>query len=198
MPPGLLPGGQEVVPGQPGLPPADDHEAWSRLFGQIAIYTLLEDRVDAFDDLTADVVALVSIREPDTLVYIVHAVPSAPMQRILYEVYRDREAYEEHRRQPYIAKFELDRRPYVLATNVIELGLQRAKVSPGPSVADLLSGPPGGMPAAAHQGGTAPGGAAAGPARPGTAGPGTAGPGRRAAGPGGGTASLGHGPQRLP
>src|SRR5258708_12508573 len=61
------------------------------------------------------------------------------MQRILYEVYRDRTAYEAHRRQPYVVAFEADRRPYVLATNVIELGLQQAKVSPLPSVSDLLS-----------------------------------------------------------
>ena len=128
------------------MPLADDHEAWSRLFGQIAIYTLQEDRVDAFDGLTEGVVELVRAREPDTLVYIVHAVPSAPTQRILYEVYRDREAYEAHKRQPYIAKFEMDRRPYVLATNVIELGLQRAKVSPIPAPPDLPGRPGGGPP----------------------------------------------------
>jgi quinol monooxygenase YgiN len=109
------------------------------LFGQIAIYTLLEDRVDEFDRLTRQVVKLVRAQEPDTLVYIVHAVPSAPMQRILYEVYRDRAAYEAHRRQPYVVAFEADRRPYVLATNIIELGLQQAKVSPLPSVSDLLA-----------------------------------------------------------
>jgi hypothetical protein len=61
------------------------------------------------------------------------------MQRILYEVYRDRDAYENHKRQPYVAGFERDRRPYVLATNLIELGLQQAKVSPLPSISDLLS-----------------------------------------------------------
>ena len=121
------------------MPPADDHEAWSRLFGQIAIYTLLEDCVDAFDELTEGVVERVRAREPGTLVYIVHAVPSAPMQRILYEVYRDREAWEEHKQKPYIAKFEFERRPYVLATNVIELGLQRAKLSPSSSLDQLLS-----------------------------------------------------------
>ena len=60
------------------------------------------------------------------------------MQRILYEVYRDREAYEAHKRQPYVLAFEADRRPFVLATNIIELGLQQAKVSPLPSVSDLL------------------------------------------------------------
>jgi quinol monooxygenase YgiN len=109
------------------------------MFGQIAIYTLLEDRVDDFDRLTKKVVRQVQEQEPDTLVYIVHAVPAAPMQRILYEVYRDRTAYEDHKQQPYVVDFEADRRPYVLATNVIELGLQQAKVSPLPSVSDLLS-----------------------------------------------------------
>lgn len=108
------------------------------LFGQIAIYTLIEDRVDDFDRLTGKVVAQVRAHEPDTLVYIVHAVPSAPLQRILYEVYRDRAAYEDHQRQPYVLRFESDRRPYVLATNVIELGLQQAKVSPLPSVVTNL------------------------------------------------------------
>jgi quinol monooxygenase YgiN len=113
----------------------------AELFGQIAIYTVLEDRVDEFDKLTARVVEQVSSREPDTLVFIVHAVPSAPMQRILYEVYRDRAAYQWHNQQPYVRQFEADRRPYVLATNVIELGLQQAKVSPFPSVADLFGEP---------------------------------------------------------
>jgi len=111
------------------------------LFGQIAIYTLTEERTSDFDRLSERVVEQVRADEPDTLVFIVHAVPSAPMQRILYEVYRDRAAFDRHRRQPYIAKFEADRRPYVLATNVIELGLQQAKVSPFPSIADLFGEP---------------------------------------------------------
>ncbi len=111
------------------------------LFGQIAIYTLLEDRVEEFDQLTERVVERVRASEQDTLVFIVHAVPSAPMQRILYEVYRDRAAYERHRKQPYVVRFEADRRPYVLATNVIELGLQQAKVSPFPSVSELFGEP---------------------------------------------------------
>ena len=94
-----------------------------------------------FDQLTGRVVEQVRSREPDTLVFIVHAVPSAPMQRILYEVYRDRSAYQWHTQQPHVQQFEADKRPYVLATNVIELGLQQAKVSPFPSVSDLFSEP---------------------------------------------------------
>src|SRR5260370_5705136 len=100
---------------------------------------MLEGRVGEFDRLTERVVKAVGAKERGSLVYSVHAVPSAPMQRILYEVYRDRTAYEAHRRQPYVVAFEADRRPYVLATNIIELGLQQAKVSPLPSVSDLLS-----------------------------------------------------------
>jgi quinol monooxygenase YgiN len=113
----------------------------AQLFGQIAIYTLLEDRVDEFDQLAERVVEQVRSGEPDALVFIVHAVPSAPMQRILYEVYRDRVAYQRHVRLPHVMQFETDRRPYVLATNVIELGLQQAKVSPFPSVAELFGEP---------------------------------------------------------
>jgi len=122
----------------------DDDPAERRraeLFGQITIYTLLEDRLEAFDTLTERVVAQVRKREPDTLVFIVHAVPSAPAQRILYQVYRSRAAYQRHLEQPYIHQFDLDRRPLVLATNVVELGLQQAKVSPFPSVAELFPEP---------------------------------------------------------
>jgi quinol monooxygenase YgiN len=122
-------------------PAGQDDAPREELFGQIEIYTLIEDQAEEFDRLTERVVSQVRSGEPSTLVYIVHAVPSAPMQRILYEVYRDRPAYEQHLRQPYVSQFEEDRRPYVLATNVIELGLQHAKVSPFPSIADLFGEP---------------------------------------------------------
>jgi quinol monooxygenase YgiN len=122
-------------------PAAGADRSRADLFGQIAIYTLLEDGVQEFDQLTERVVERVRASEQDTLVFIVHAVPSAPMQRILYEVYRDRAAYERHRKQPYVLRFEADRRPYVLATNIIELGLQQAKVSPFPSVFELFGEP---------------------------------------------------------
>lgn len=123
----------------------DDEEPADRrrsdLFGQITIYTLVENRVEGFDRVTERVVEQVRRREPDTLVFIVHAVPSAPNQRILYQVYRSRAAYERHLGQPHIQQFDLDRRPYVLATNVVELGLQQAMVSPFPSVEELYPEP---------------------------------------------------------
>jgi quinol monooxygenase YgiN len=120
---------------------AGDAQA-GQMFGQITIYTLLDDRLEDFDRMTERVVEQVRSLEPGTLVYIVHAVPTAPMQRILYEVYRDRAAYDEHMAQPYVARYVAERRSMVLATNAIELGLQQAKVSPLPSysaISDILS-----------------------------------------------------------
>jgi quinol monooxygenase YgiN len=110
-------------------------EETARLYGQIAIYTLIDGQAEEFDRLAQAVVEKVKALEPDTLAYIVHGVPSAPMQRILYEVYRDEAAFTQHGQQPYIQDFEEERKPYVLATNVIELGVRQAKLSP-------LGGPP--------------------------------------------------------
>ncbi|HYB15841.1 MAG TPA: hypothetical protein VEF71_10270, partial [Streptosporangiaceae bacterium] len=63
----------------------------------------------------------------------IHLVPNAPMQRIFYEIYRDREAFDSHERQPYMQRFVAERRSCVLATNVIELRLKYAKVAPLPN-----------------------------------------------------------------
>jgi quinol monooxygenase YgiN len=134
-------GGWRDTPPRPASTVGSQLNGRDDLFGQIAIYTLLEDRVDDFDRLIEHLVHDVRAKEPDTLVYIVHAVPSSPMQRILYEVYRSRGAYDRHLQRPYVLKFESERRPYVLATNVIELGLQQAKVSPFPSVTELFPEP---------------------------------------------------------
>jgi quinol monooxygenase YgiN len=117
---------------------ASDRAVTERLYGLIAIYTLAEGRADEFDALAESVVEEVRLHEPDALVYAVHSVPNAPMQRIFYEVYRDQTAYEEHKRHPYIHRFDVERAKYVLATNVIELGTQQAKVSPLPGLSQLF------------------------------------------------------------
>jgi quinol monooxygenase YgiN len=100
-----------------------------RLYGRIAIYTLLDAGADEFDRLAEQVVEQVRTGEPDTLAYVVHGVPSAPLQRILYQLYADRAAYDQHQERPYVAEFESRRRPLVLATNVIELGVRQATVA---------------------------------------------------------------------
>jgi quinol monooxygenase YgiN len=112
----------------------------SPLYGLISIYTLLDTRAGEFDRIAEETVHAVRMHEPDTLMYISHHVPNAPMQRIFYEVYRDRAAFEEHQRQPHSERFLAHRRSCVLATNVIELDLRHAKVSSLAAVAEGAAG----------------------------------------------------------
>ncbi len=118
----------------------DDTE---RLYVQIAIYTLLDDGISDFDRLVARVVEQVRVNEPGTLAYVAHDVPSAPLQRIIYGVYRDQAAYDEHTKQSHIREFEASCRPLMLTTNVIELGVLQAKVLPfGPAPLQPLAAQP--------------------------------------------------------
>lgn len=125
----------DMMPVIDGYPPPSVEEALdghdtAQLYGHIVIYTLLEGHEEEFDQLAERVVEKVKSREPDTIVYVMHGVPSAPLQRILYAAFRDEAAYAEHEGQPYIREFTQERKAYVLATNVIELGVRHAMFSP--------------------------------------------------------------------
>jgi quinol monooxygenase YgiN len=133
-PPGAGP--EFAPPARPELPAAPP-------YGRILIFTLLDDRVADFDRLAEQAAEEVRTREPDTLVYVIHLVPNAPMQRIFYEIYRDRAAFDSHENQPYMMRFVADRRACVLATNVIELRLKYAKVAPLPGPQPPSPHPPG-------------------------------------------------------
>lgn len=126
--------------GSPGFSPefspldnddADDDAAAStpRPYGRLSIYTLHDDKAREFDRLAERAAEGVRASEPDTLVYVIHVVPKAPMQRIIYEIYRDRGAFLSHERQPHIRQFAADRASCVLATNIIDLRLKYAKVA---------------------------------------------------------------------
>ena len=119
-------GPQVNAGGSPAATPA-------RPYGRIVIFTLLDDRVADFDRLAEQAAEEVRTGEPDTLVYVIHLVPNAPLQRIFYEIYRDRAAFDSHESQPYMQRFVAERRSCVLATNVIELRLKYAKVAPLPN-----------------------------------------------------------------
>jgi quinol monooxygenase YgiN len=120
----------------------------SRPFGRLLIFTLHEDRVAEFDRLAERAAESVRTAEPDTLVYVYHTLPSLPMQRIIYEIYRDRAAFESHQRQPHIQQFSDEVKPCVLNSNVIDLRLKFAKVAPLQGAGQ----PGGGQPAAAPSG----------------------------------------------
>jgi quinol monooxygenase YgiN len=126
------PGGADGEFGQPANTAGSPAGKPARPYGRILIFTLLEDRVADFDRLAEQTAEEVRTGEPDTLVYVIHLVPNAPMQRIFYEIYRDRAAFDAHESQPYMERFVAERRSCVLATNVIELRLKYAKVAPLP------------------------------------------------------------------
>ncbi|TLG11425.1 antibiotic biosynthesis monooxygenase [Nocardia cyriacigeorgica] len=73
----------------------------------------------AFDQLVTDTVRGITEHEPGTLVYATHTVEGEPLARIFYEVYRDREAFDEHERQPHTRRF-LDRRSEFVADFRVE------------------------------------------------------------------------------
>ena len=120
----------------PEFTPVDNDEAEDdgpvgapRPYGRLSIYTLHDDKTREFDRLAERAAEGVRTSEPDTLVYVIHVVPKAPMQRIIYEIYRDRAAFLSHERQPHIRQFAADRASCVLATNIIDLRLKYAKVA---------------------------------------------------------------------
>jgi quinol monooxygenase YgiN len=123
-------------------PSASGGTSGGRPYGRLSIFTLLDDKAGEFDLLAERAAEGVRSLEPDTLVYVIHVVPKAPMQRIIYEIYRDRAAFDAHERQPHILQFVADRKSCVLATNIIDLRLKNAKVAPLGGVAQPASGQP--------------------------------------------------------
>jgi len=123
------PGVPQFTPA-PFPPPSGAAGGNSRPYGRLSIFTLDEEGAAEFDRLAERAAEGVRASEPDTLVYVIHLVPKAPLQRIIYEIYRDTAAFENHERQPYIQQFAADRKSCVVATNSIDLRLKYAFVSP--------------------------------------------------------------------
>lgn len=87
-------------------------------FGLFVRFTLRDGAADDFDSLVRQTTAAIKEKEPSTLVYACHAVEGAPDQRIFFELYADRAAFEEHERQPHTRRFLNERERYVAKTEV--------------------------------------------------------------------------------
>jgi quinol monooxygenase YgiN len=74
-------------------------------FALIVRFTVRPQAEADFDNLIARTTAAIREREPGTLVYACHRVDGAPSQRIFYELYRDRAAFDEHERQDHVRHF---------------------------------------------------------------------------------------------
>ncbi|GAA3114818.1 putative quinol monooxygenase [Streptomyces echinatus] len=68
-------------------------------------FTLRDGAGEAFDELVREAAAAVLEHEPGTLVYACSEVEGAPHQRLFFELYADRAAFDEHGRQPHVRHF---------------------------------------------------------------------------------------------
>lgn len=76
-------------------------------------------------------VARIRTQEPGTLVYACHAVDGDPNARVFYELYRDREAFDEHEGQEHVRRFLSQRSQYMDVDPRVEfLHLQDGKGVP--------------------------------------------------------------------
>jgi quinol monooxygenase YgiN len=74
-------------------------------FGLVVRFTVKRGREQDFDDLTAATVQAVQATEPRTLLYLCHRVDGAPQERIFYELYEDRSAFDAHETQAHVRHF---------------------------------------------------------------------------------------------
>ena len=86
---------------------------------------------EAYDRLVAETVEGIKASEPGTLVYACHLVEGQPLQRIFYELYRDRRAFEAHEAAPHTRRYLDQRDQYLARTEVDWLTLQTGKGTGG-------------------------------------------------------------------
>jgi quinol monooxygenase YgiN len=98
------------------------------MFGLVVRFTCKDEAAAAaFDDLVARTGEQIRANEPGTVVYAVHRVDGRPLQRIFYELYRDKAAFDEHETKDYVRAFLAERDDYLSATEVDFLDLVSAK-----------------------------------------------------------------------
>ncbi len=100
-------------------------------FALVVRFTVRPGSEEAFDRLTEETVAVIRERETGTMVYACHTVEGQPRQRIFYELYRNRAAFDRHETTPHIRRFLEQRAPLLESTEVDFLTLQDGKAPPG-------------------------------------------------------------------
>ncbi|MFD6950348.1 antibiotic biosynthesis monooxygenase [Nocardiopsis sp. TSRI0078] len=98
------------------------------MFGLSVRFTLKDEAAaDGFDALVAETLPHIRQSEPGTLVYAVHTVEDKPLERIFYELYADRAAFEAHEEQPHVKRFLDARGAFLASADVDFLDLVDAK-----------------------------------------------------------------------
>ena len=102
------------------------------MFGLSVRFTCKDEAsAQAYDRLVTETVEGLKAHEPGTLVYAVHTVKDQPLQRIFYELYRDKAAFEAHEAAPHTRRYLAERDQYLASTEVDWLTLQTGKGTDG-------------------------------------------------------------------
>jgi quinol monooxygenase YgiN len=102
------------------------------MFGLCVRFTCKDQAsAEAYDRLVAETVEAIKASEPGTLVYATHTVEGQPLQRIFYELYRDRAAFEAHEASSATRHYLEQRDQYLASTEVDWLTLQTGKGTDG-------------------------------------------------------------------
>jgi quinol monooxygenase YgiN len=102
------------------------------MFGLCVRFTCKDEAsAEAYDRLVAETVEAIRANEPGTLVYASHLVEGQPLQRIFYELYRDRAAFEAHEAASHTRRYLDERGKYLASTEVDWLTLQIGKGTGG-------------------------------------------------------------------
>ena len=102
------------------------------MFGLNVRFTCKDlESAEGFDELVAETVAQIRQQEPGTLIYAVHSVEGKPLERIFYELYRDRAAFDAHEEQPHTRRMLADREQFLASVEVDFLSLQVGKGTDG-------------------------------------------------------------------
>lgn len=102
------------------------------MFGLAVRFDLRPAVAEKFDALVAETLELIATTEPGTIVYTTHNVAGEPDARVFYELYQDRDAFEEHERQDHVRRFLAEREQYLAGPVRVEfLALVAGKGVPG-------------------------------------------------------------------
>ena len=102
------------------------------MFGLFVRFTCRDQAsAEAYDRLVAETVEAIKANEPGTLVYASHLVEGQPLQRIFYELYRDKAAFEAHEASSHARRYLDERDQYLASTEVDWLTLQIGKGTDG-------------------------------------------------------------------
>ena len=89
------------------------------MFGLVVRFYLKDEAAAAgFDELVAETAPGIRESEPGTVVYVSHTVEGEPLQRIFYELYADRAAFEAHEQQAHTVRFLGQRQQYLTGHDV--------------------------------------------------------------------------------